>query len=129
LLLFVHSFLVISLKKGPERKDIIDAAKILWKDYKNIAKILLRPRRKRVAVNLEKIEKVMAKMKLPEDEKMKKVIVVPGKILGKGEITKKYKIVALSFSESARKKLEKIADLKDFNWLVNQKIKDYVLIT
>ena len=120
---------MISLKKGPERKDIIDAAKILWKDYKNIAKILLRSRRKRVAVNLEKIEKVMAKMKLPEDEKMKKVIVVPGKILGKGEITKKYKIVALSFSESARKKLEKIADLKDFNWLVNQKIKDYVLIT
>ena len=117
------------LKKGPERKDIIDAAKILWKDYRAVAKVLLRPRRKRVAVNLEKIEKVMSKMRIPEEEKSKKVIIIPGKVLGKGEIKRKYCIVALSFSESARKKAEKIAELRDFNWLVNKKIKDYVLIT
>jgi ribosomal protein L18E len=127
--LFCYSTFGDLLKKGPERKDIIDAVKILWKDYRNVAKILLRPRRKRVAVNLEKIEKVISKMKIPENEKEKKVIVVPGKVLGKGEITKNYKIVALSFSESARKKIEKVAEIKDFSWLASQKIKDYVLIT
>ncbi|MEM2174741.1 MAG: uL15 family ribosomal protein [Candidatus Micrarchaeia archaeon] len=120
---------MIFLKRGPERKDIIDAVKILWKDYRNIAKILLRPRRKRVEVNLEKIEKVMNRMKLPEKEKLKKVIVIPGKVLGKGEIKKPYKIVSLSASAKAKEKIEKIGSLKDFNWFVNEKIKDYVLIT
>ena len=42
------------------------------------------------------------------DEKSKEgdTILVPGKVLGTGEVTKKLRIVAFSFSESARQKLK-----------------------
>ena len=54
--------------------------------------------RKRISLNLNQIDK---------QSKDGETIVVPGKVLGEGELNKKVKIVALKFSESAKAKLKK----------------------
>lgn len=51
----------------------------------------------KIAVNLDKIEK---------ESKEGDTIVVPGKILSMGKISKKIKIAAMNFSEAAREKLK-----------------------
>ena len=61
-----------------------------------IADILERPRRKRVIVNLSKINRLTKK---------NDTIVVPGKVLGGGELDHPVKIAAFAFSESAKKKI------------------------
>jgi len=65
--------------------------------WKRIAQMLERPRRRMVTVNLSKIEKY---------GKEGTMVVVPGKVLGDGRITKKMTIAAFKFSESARKMIE-----------------------
>jgi len=77
-------------------KTIISAKK--KKGWLKVAEILSGPRKKRVNINLEKINK--------EAEKGEK-IVVPGKVLSQGEINKKLKIIALDFSKKAKEKLLK----------------------
>jgi len=69
------------------------------------------PRRKRLDLNLNEI-----------DEKSKEgdIVVVPGKVLSKGQITKKIKISALGYSESAMKKLK--TSKTEFNF-INEEIK------
>ncbi|MCK5044047.1 50S ribosomal protein L18e, partial [Candidatus Pacearchaeota archaeon] len=62
------------------------------------AEILSGPRRNIVNLNLKKID---------EESKTGETIIVPGKVLSQGEITKKIKIAALSFSEKAKEKLLK----------------------
>ena len=66
------------------------------KGWLEVAMVLAGPRRNRANVNLEKINK-----EAQEGE----TIVVLGKVLSQGEIEKKIKIVALSFSEKAKEKL------------------------
>jgi large subunit ribosomal protein L18e len=61
-----------------------------------IAGILSGPRRNKICINLEEINK---------DSKAGETIVVPGKVLSQGEIDKKIKLVALGFSEKAKEKL------------------------
>jgi large subunit ribosomal protein L18e len=89
------------IKKQIKRKtnsDLIGVLRILNKGKnKELANILSMPRRKMVEVNLDRIEK---------ESKDSDVIIVPGKVLGKGEVKKKIKIMALSFSAEAKKKLE-----------------------
>ena len=77
-------------------KTIIDAKK---KDkWLEVASILSSPRRKRVNKNLCEINK---------EAKKGEVLVVPGKVLSQGDLNKKIKVVALSFSERAKEKLLK----------------------
>jgi len=77
-------------------KTIISAKKNnKWLD---VAEILSGPRKKWININLEEIDK-----KTQDGEK----VVIPGKVLSQGEMTKKIKIVALDFSEKAREKLLK----------------------
>lgn len=64
--------------------------------WKKIAEILSMPRRKRVVMNLSEIN---------EKTKGGENVLVPGKVLSQGEMSKKIKIVALEFSETAREKL------------------------
>jgi large subunit ribosomal protein L18e len=64
-----------------------------WKD---IAGILSGPRRNKICINLEEINK---------NSKAGETIVVPGKVLSQGEIDKKIKVIALNFSEKAKEKL------------------------
>ena len=63
-----------------------------------VAGIISGPRRKRINLNLNEIN-----ARTKEKEK----IIVPGKVLSQGEINKKIKIIALSFSEKAKEKLKK----------------------
>lgn len=66
--------------------------------WKAVAKGLNRPRRKGYKANLYRIEK---------HAKKKETLVVPGLVLGFGEIKKPVTVAALKFSEVARKKIEK----------------------
>ena len=63
-----------------------------------VAGIISGPRRKRIDLNLNEIN---------NQTKDKEKVIVPGKVLSQGEINKKIKIVALSFSEKAKEKLKK----------------------
>ncbi|ADB57205.1 50S ribosomal protein L18e [Archaeoglobus profundus] len=66
----------------------------IWKD---IAERLARPKRLYAEVNVSKIERYA---------KEGETILVPGKVLGGGRITKAVTVAALSFSDSARRKIE-----------------------
>ena len=62
--------------------------------WKRVREELGKPRRNRVTVNISKLESY------GEDGQ---TIVVPGKVLGSGAVSKKFTVGAFSFSESARK--------------------------
>ncbi len=68
--------------------------------FRYVAELLAKPtrRRKDFVVNLEKIEKLA---------KDGETIIVPGKVLGSGKLTKKVRVVAWRFSQSALEKLKK----------------------
>ncbi len=76
------------LEEGARNKAAI------WKD---VAERLAKPRRLYAEVNLSKIQKYAR-----EGE----TILVPGKVLGSGELNKKVAVAALSFSEKAKSKIE-----------------------
>jgi len=65
----------------------------IWKD---IAERLAKPKRLYAEVNVSKIQRYA---------KEGETIIVPGKVLGGGKITKPVTVAALSFSESARRKI------------------------
>lgn len=69
---------------------LVRSEKPIWK---KVASELAKPRRKKVQVNLSKIEE------LAEDGS---IILVPGKVLGSGAMSKKVNIAAFAFSESAK---------------------------
>lgn len=98
-------------KTNPEIVETILAAK-KNKSWLPVANKVSTPRRKQFSINLDQIDK---------QTKDNDVIVIPGKVLGTGEINKKIKIVALSYSESAKKKLEKSGVKFHF---INEEIKN-----
>ena len=81
-------------KRNPEIVETIDLAK--KEGLLDLAKKLSAPKSKYKNVNLSDLDK------LEKD----KVLVI-GKVLGQGEISKKIKISALGFSEQASEKLKK----------------------
>ena len=87
----------IKRKRNTELVKTIIAAK-KDEEWFKIAKILSSPRRKRVNLNIEEINK-----KVKEGES----VVIPGKVLSQGEIDKKIKVIALNFSEKAKEKILK----------------------
>jgi large subunit ribosomal protein L18e len=90
-------------EKNPITKELIEklekktfeSKRPLWKA---LAKALNRPRRKRHEVNLTRIEKYA---------KANEIVVVPGVVLGDGEVKKKLTIFALRFSKKAEEKIKK----------------------
>ena len=85
-------------------KDTIQALKDASKEsgkpiWKALAKELDKPKRRRVAVNLSRIDRHTA-----EDE----VVAVPGKVLAAGDLSKPIKIAAFAFSEGAVEKIERV---------------------
>jgi len=84
-------------KTNPELRETILAAKKGTK-WLEVANLVSRPKRVSIKVNLDSIEK---------NSKEGDIIVIPGKVLGKGNLTKKIKVVAFSFSESVDEKLDK----------------------
>ncbi len=77
------------------KKQAIEQQTKLWK---RIAKELERPTRERREVNLSRINRYA---------KQGETIIIPGKVLGSGEIEKKVDISAFSFSKSAEEKIKK----------------------
>ncbi len=81
--------LIESLKRGSR-----EAGAGVWRD---IAQRLEKPSRNWAEVNLSRLDRYTE-----EGD----VIVVPGKVLGAGSLSKKLTVAAFKFSESARKKIE-----------------------
>lgn len=86
----------VQRKTNPLVAELIRAS-VKEKAWFQLAKILSGPTRNFVTVNLSEIDK-QAKEGI--------ICVVPGKVLGQGQITKKIQIAALSFSSSAAEKLK-----------------------
>jgi large subunit ribosomal protein L18e len=80
--------LIRQLEKLSDKTD-----KAIWE---KVSEILSRPRRKRVAVNIGKINR------LANDGE---IIIVPGKVLGGGLLEKKLVVIAESFSKTAWQKI------------------------
>ena len=84
-------------KTNPELvRTIIESKK--KKKWAEIAEILSGPRINKISINLDKINDIA---------KEEETIVIPGKVLSEGEIDKKIKIVAFSFSKKAKDKILK----------------------
>jgi large subunit ribosomal protein L18e len=64
--------------------------------WKNVYRYASKPRRSRITINLNRLDKVVN-----END----IIVIPGKVLGVGKITKKFTLSAIEYSNSASKKL------------------------
>lgn len=77
--------------------------------FKRLAKELSKATRSRRAVNISRINRF---------GKEGETLIVPGKVLGSGELDKKLKVVAWQFSEKAMEKLEAsgsvTADIAEF---------------
>jgi len=65
---------------------------------KHLRELSSMPRRKRVKVNIRKLDKIA---------KDGDYIIVPGKVLGIGDTKKKFNIAAIEYSSSATEKLKK----------------------
>jgi large subunit ribosomal protein L18e len=87
----------VTKKTNPELVETILLAKKKAK-WVEIAGLLSGPRANMMNLNLDKLN---------EESKEGDTIVVPGKILAQGELNKKIKVVALSFSEKAKEKISK----------------------
>jgi len=91
-------------KSNPNLIKLIDellvaSAKNEAKVWKDIAERVAKPRRLHAEVNISKIERYA---------KDNETIVVPGKVLGSGKISKQVTVAALNFSESAKRKIEEV---------------------
>lgn len=73
---------------------LLKSEKPIWK---KVAYELQKPRRSRIEVNTSKLETLA---------KQSGTVIVPGKVLGSGAISKKMTVAAFSFSGSARKLIE-----------------------
>lgn len=90
------------IRKQTERKTKPELVETIFKARKNdkwmaVASIISYPRRLQISKNLDEIEK---------ETKEGDTIVIPGKVLGKGEVSKKIRVAAIDFSEQAREKLK-----------------------
>lgn len=79
--------------------------------WKRLAEELKRPTRQRRIVNIYKIDKYAR-----EGE----TIVVPGKVLNLGELSKKIEVAAFSFSQAAEEKIGKIGKVLSIRELMEK---------
>ncbi len=99
-------------KTGPTNPELQHLIKELKKSsmqnkapiWKRIALELEKPTRRRVSVNLYHIDKYCENGD---------TIVVPGKVLATGELTKQVKVAAWSFSEQASSKIKDAISIHD----------------
>ncbi len=84
----------LARKLSPEIVETIELA-LKHKPWTEIAKLLSSSTSKYSSINLKDIDKQTS----PGD-----TVVIPGKVLGVGNLTKKLRICALGFSSSAREK-------------------------
>ena len=83
-------------KTSKEIVDTIIQSKKL-KSWREIANMVSGPRRRQASLNLSQIDK---------ETKEGDTVIIPGKVLSGGKVSKKIRIAALYFSKSAEKKLK-----------------------
>jgi large subunit ribosomal protein L18e len=83
-------------KTNPELIENILAAK-KNNSWKEVAHLISYPRRKQISKNLDEIDR---------ESKEGDTIIIPGKVLGNGNLGKKVRIAALKFSAQAVEKLK-----------------------
>ncbi|MEM7821868.1 MAG: 50S ribosomal protein L18e [Candidatus Aenigmatarchaeota archaeon] len=88
---------------NPYLKQLIEELKQKSKElkapiWKALAEKLARPRRRKVEVNVYEIER---------HAKENETVVIPGVVLGNGDITKPVKVAAWRFSQKAEEKIKK----------------------
>ena len=85
---------------GPSNYYVRKLIRDLWKTrrriWKKISKKISSPRQNRIEANLHRINK---------KTKQNDVIVIPGKVLGNGNLNHKLTIACLDYSKSAREKI------------------------
>jgi large subunit ribosomal protein L18e len=89
--------------QNTERKNLIRILRKKAREnnaniWRKVAEFLEKPKRRRVAVNLSRINRYT---------KEGDVVVVPGKALSAGTLTHSVTVAAFSFSEKAKEKIEK----------------------
>ncbi len=87
------NYLIIRLARELRKAGNENNAKV----WHRVAELILRPTRKRVEVNLSKINRYA---------KENEIVVVPGKVLGSGTLDKPVTVAALSFSKGAILKIK-----------------------
>ena len=87
----------IRRKTNPEIIETIKSAR-KHKGWKELVDVLTGPSRNYAVMNLNEIDKKTS---------AGDTVMIIGKVLSKGEVTKKIRICALSFSENAKEKLKK----------------------
>ena len=93
-------------KANPTNPELVYAVRFLKKSakqndakiWRKIAEVLSRTRRKRIAVNLSRVNRYT---------KDSETVVVPGKVLAAGEIDHPVTVTAFAFSQKAMTKIEK----------------------
>ena len=93
-----------TMSRKIENEEIIEWAELFSstssekkrKLFKRIARFATKPKRSRVSINLNRLDKYA---------NASENIVVPGKVLGVGKVTKSFNISALDYSSEAAKKL------------------------
>ncbi|MBS7621444.1 50S ribosomal protein L18e [Candidatus Bathyarchaeota archaeon] len=77
------------------RKQSRESGAKIWR---SIAELLTKSRRKRIAVNISRLNRYTEKNEM---------VVVPGKVLGAGEIDHPITVAAFAFSQKAEEKIKK----------------------
>jgi large subunit ribosomal protein L18e len=95
-------------KRNLELVETVNACK-KSEAWVKICQDLLLPKRNRISVNLERIDK---------ESKDGDVVIIPGKVLSQGEITKKIRIIAFNYSTSAEEKLSKAKI--DYSYIIDE---------
>ncbi|MFD1567864.1 50S ribosomal protein L18e [Halolamina litorea] len=95
-----------SNKTNPRLGSLIAELKSVSRDvganvWSDVAERLEKPRRTHAEVNLGRIERYAQ-----EDE----TVIVPGKVLGSGVLQKDVTVAAVSFSGTARKKIDQVGE-------------------
>jgi large subunit ribosomal protein L18e len=104
----------MSSKTNPRLQDLIAELKSVSRDtgagvWRDVADRLEKPRRTHAEVNLGRIERYAR-----EEE----TVVVPGKVLGSGALSKDVTVAAVDFSSTARTKIEQVGDAMSLEQLV-----------
>ena len=105
--------IIAELEKASRKKK-----QKIWLD---IAKNISKPRRIRTSVNLWKLEKLAQK-------NSDKILLVPGKVLGYGDIETKAEIAALEFSEKAKIAIQKKGKIYSLTEIMEKDVKPSKII-
>lgn len=117
------------MKKGPRKLETAKTIAEIEKHYRktkkalwlDLAERLKKSRRNKISINLWKLEKLARIFR-------GKTLVVPGKVLGSGEIKEKTTIIALECSESARKKISENGQVFTFSDAIKKGLKPSTMV-